>query len=126
MQAIKAIARSQQVMYYNTIVMADRTTKGRPCTETCTCAKETRSSASCGEQNIRLQSVIIFNGGLNKKEGTRSTKCNAMEGARASVIKLVQKLPLEWIGLSVVLLVVWGLLLLPIIYFHTEIVSEFN
>lgn len=105
------------------------TTKGR-CKDAA-CAKETfsstcTSSSRSSEQNIRLQSssAIILNGGLNKEEGTRIIKCSsaALEGARG-VVKLVRRLPLEWIGLSAVLIVVWGLLMLPIIYFHTEIVS---
>lgn len=42
---------------------------------------------------------------------------------KTALRNLVKRLPLDWICLSVVLLIVWGLLLLPIIYFHTEIVS---
>jgi hypothetical protein len=36
----------------------------------------------------------------------------------------IRRVPWDLVTLFIVLMVVWGLLLLPIIYFHTEIVSE--
>lgn len=55
--------------------------------------------------------------------------CSKAKSYTAAIDKLktvrrrVRVLPLDWICLCAVLVVVWGLLLMPIIYFHTEIVS---
>lgn len=69
--------------------------------------------------------------------GTKASSCNIAIDLREKktggdaahsaldvkyVKTLLQRLPLDVISLSAVVLVILGLLLLPIIYFHTEIV----
>lgn len=70
------------------------------------------------EETIQTQ-VVVINGDLGEK-GETSTVATVRDHAKL----LLQRLPLEVIGLSAVFVIVWGLLLLPIIYFHTEIVSS--
>ena len=53
-------------------------------------------------------------------EESELTSSSAMVRARG----ILDRIPFDLIVLVVILLVVWGLLLLPIIYFHTEIVNN--
>lgn len=61
-------------------------------------------------------------GASHKKEDLAATE-DPKEKLCSRLGANLHKLPLEWICLSFVLLIVWGLLVLPIIYFHTDIVS---
>ena len=72
-------------------------------------------------EKITTTAVVLVNGDLCEK-GKSAAGGNALDAK--SLRLLFQRLPLDLICLSAVLVVVWGLLLLPIIYFHTEIVSR--
>ena len=75
-------------------------------------------------EKVTTTAVVLVNGDLCEK-GKSAAEHNAGNALDAKSLRLLfQRLPLDLICLSAVLVVVWGLLLLPIIYFHTEIVSR--
>ncbi len=95
-----------------------------------------------GGVEVALEDVIIMSGSPRTIEGESCQEEETVAAAPASTGDVVsckeslctrvvavrtqlQNLPLDWMCLSVVLLIVWGLLILPIIYFHTDIVSFF-
>ena len=93
-----------------------------------------QSKISSGGGGVGVE--IVMNGGeiggeVEKKEVAAATAsaglgCKEKLCISAGAIReQLQRLPLDWICLSVVMLFVWTALLLPIIYFHTEIVSVF-
>ena len=74
--------------------------------------------------NMGSSVAIVLNGsGEKQQQCCGSNDCSQVLQKLRAVRARLQRLPLDWFLLTVVLLVVWGLLLLPIIYFHTEIVS---
>ena len=64
---------------------------------------------------------IVLTAELQQHPHSRGSKSSSV-GAR-SLRSLLRRVHWDWLLLSVVLVIVWGLLILPIIYFHTEIVS---
>ena len=61
---------------------------------------------------------IVLTAEMRRRRASRSSSV----GAR-SLRSVLRWLHLDWLLLSVVLVIVWGLLTLPIIFFHSEIVS---
>lgn len=67
------------------------------------------------EDTLAKNKLEIVNGDLNMED----TLAKDDHGLK----DMMKRIPLRWFILSIVLVIVWVMLLLPIIYFHTAIVS---